>query len=137
MQMQTPFALGFGCRAGVNADAIVAAIEAMLDKAKAQVKGPLDYQLFTISTKADHAGPREAARSLGVSIGFLSVELLARFEERTTQRSSRVEALFGLGSVAESAALAGAGEDSRLLVPRLLHNGVTCALAKAAEGASV
>lgn len=135
MYVQQHFALGFGCRVGVAGHAIVAAVQVTLETAKAQISAPFDYQLFTIFTKADHAGPREAARLLGVNIGFLSVERLARHDGRTTQRSPWVEAVFGLGSVAEAAALAGAGEDSHLVVPRLLHYGVTCALARTAEGA--
>jgi cobalt-precorrin 5A hydrolase len=40
-----------------------------------------------------------------------------------------VEARFGTGSVAEAAALAGAGPRARLIAPRACENGATCAIA--------
>jgi hypothetical protein len=43
---------------------------------------------------------------------------------------------FNLPSVAEAAALAGAGPGSVLLVPRIVHDGATCAIAVSREVAA-
>ncbi len=135
-QKQQKWALGFGCQSSASAEAIVAAVFVTLAKAKANGAVPPAYQLFTLSTKAGHAASHAAAMQLGVSIGFLVPEDLRRFMDGTTHQSALVEAVVGVGSVAEAAALAGAGHGSRLLVPRTLHGGVTCALATAVEGAA-
>jgi cobalt-precorrin 5A hydrolase len=42
--------------------------------------------------------------------------------------------MFGVGSVAEAAALAGAGQGSLLLAPRIASARLTCAIARAREG---
>ena len=49
---------------------------------------------------------------------------------RCLTRSVRAEAEVGLASVAEAAALAAAGPDSRLILPRIARDGVTLALAE-------
>ena len=54
--------------------------------------------------------------------------LEARDAEIVT-RSARIEHLRGVGSLAEAAALAGAGDMSRLALPRIASRGATCALA--------
>lgn len=86
--------------------------------------------LFTIDAKRDEAGLREAARLLELPLVFLPLQaLLARRDELLTH-SPRVEALTGVGSVAEAAALVGAGPGSLLLGPRLASARATCAIAR-------
>jgi cobalt-precorrin 5A hydrolase len=41
--------------------------------------------------------------------------------------------LFGVPSIAETVALAAAGARASLIVPRIAHEGVTCALASSFE----
>jgi cobalt-precorrin 5A hydrolase len=41
-----------------------------------------------------------------------------------------VAALYGVGSVAEAAALVGAGEGARVIVPKFSGDGVSCAVAR-------
>jgi cobalamin biosynthesis protein CbiG len=48
---------------------------------------------------------------------------------RCVTRSARVEAVTGLPSLAEAAALAGAGANSRLLLARISEDGVSVAVA--------
>jgi hypothetical protein len=89
-----------------------------------------EIALFTIEAKRGEAGLHDAARLLNLPLVFLPLDrLLARKDELLT-RSPRVEALTGVGSVAEAAALVGAGAGSRLLGPRLASVGVTCAIAR-------
>lgn len=134
MQKQSLWAIGFGCRTLASTEAIIAAVLATLAKAKSEGASPCAYQLFTLASKAQHAPSHEAAQRLGVALRFLKPEEMRPFMEGTTYNSARVEALVGIGSVAEAAALAGAGCGSRLLVPRMVHEGVSAALAAAGEG---
>jgi cobalt-precorrin 5A hydrolase len=66
-----------------------------------------------------------------ISVGW-SRELEAA-GPRTITHSPRVRALTGVPSVAEAAALALAGPAARLIVPRIVLDQVTCALAKTGD----
>jgi len=90
----------------------------------------VEISLFTIDSKRGEAGFHEAARLLNMPLVFLPLAtLLARKDELLT-RSPRVDALTGVGSVAEAAALAGAGPKSLLLGPRITSAHATCAMAR-------
>lgn len=117
-------AIGIGCRRGCPADTIVALVR---DVAGRDLSG---VALFTIAAKRDEPGMHEAAAVLGLPLSFLPVEELVRVQERIMTRSARVEALIGVPSVAEAAALAGAGPDAVLAGPRLARDGATCAIAE-------
>ena len=117
-------AIGIGCRSGVAADAIVALVRDTLARAALQLGGAM---LCTIDAKADEAGLRLAAAKLDIRVVYLSQKALAAIE--TPTRSQASLARFGTGSVAESAALAGAGPDATLIVQRVARDGVTCAVA--------
>jgi hypothetical protein len=86
--------------------------------------------IFTIESKKDEAGLCEAALLLGTRIVFLPLDALVARRGDVFTRSLRVEALLGVGSVAEAAALAGAGAGSVLLGPRVAGARVTCAIAR-------
>ena len=86
-------------------------------------------RLFTIAEKQGEAGLIEAAVTLALPLVFLPHAALAAVETAVQTRSERVVALFGTPSVAEAAALAGAGPGARLLVPRLASASATCAVA--------
>jgi cobalt-precorrin 5A hydrolase len=60
---------------------------------------------------------------------FLPQEALEAVADKAQTRSPRVEALFGVPSVAETAALAGAGPGAVLILPRIARDDVTCAIA--------
>jgi len=126
-------AIGIGCRIGCPAEDIVALVRACLIGENRKPIG-----LFTVTEKAGEAGLIEAAEMLGLSLTFLDPAQLAEAAPRALTRSARVEALYGLPSIAETAALAGAdlagaGLDARLLGPRIAQGGVTCALAATAN----
>ncbi|WP_424813226.1 cobalamin biosynthesis protein [Roseococcus sp. YIM B11640] len=115
---------GIGCRRGATAAEVLEAVDAAL-AASGLGRGALE-RLATIPHKAGEPGIVEAARCLG--IGLAIVEDAAGFPGPTESRCSR--ATTGLGSVAESAALAsGRG---RLLAPRSSTSRATCALAEIA-----
>jgi cobalt-precorrin 5A hydrolase len=118
-------ALGLGCRPGVAASAIVAAVEAALAE-----RPPMPAVLATLAGRQGEAGVAEAAARLGLPLVFLPEAALAAVAPRAITRSERVVALFGVPSIAETAALAAAGPDATLVMPRRIIGAVTIAVAE-------
>lgn len=120
-------AIGIGCRLNCSAAAIAGLVEA----AVAKVPGGAwaEKTLFTIAHKRGQACLAEAALMLGAKLHFLPVDALQAVMPRVQTRSERAKSLFGVASVAEAAALAGAGPQARLTVLRMAAHGVTCAIA--------
>ena len=121
-------AIGVGCRKGCSADAIEALILQALDRApSAPALG-----LFTLVDKRDEPSLTEVAGRLGLKLVLLDRDALREREADVRARSPLAESLFGVPSVAEAAALVGAGPGSILVVPRIAEGGATCAVAEAA-----
>jgi cobalt-precorrin 5A hydrolase len=100
-----------------------------LQAALALAGGPVNA-VATVDSKA--TGLAELARLVGVPLISVTPEALAAHPR---PGSSRVRALYGTGSVAESAALAAAGPGARLVVGRVTSpDGL--AVAAIAEGQS-
>ncbi len=119
-------AVGLGCRVGVDG----AAIAALVRQALAELRTPEgDLRLFTLAEKGEEPGLVEAARLLAAPLTPLPLEAMQAEAGRVLSRSAAVMARFGVPSVAEAAALAGAGAGGRLLGPRLAEGGATCAVA--------
>jgi cobalt-precorrin 5A hydrolase len=122
---------GVGCRKGVPAADIKAAIVAACGKA-----GVATSKLRLIATSAAKGGEPgvvAAASAMGVPLVVIPPADLATAGMRATTRSERVIALVGVASVAEAAALAAAGPAARLIAPRIAVGPATCALAVSAE----
>ncbi len=114
--------LGFRAAAGLDSlrDALMAA------------GGPSGVAaLATVADKAGAAPLCALARELNVPVCAIPPEALAEVETPTW--SARVAARFGTGSLAEAAALAGAGPGARLLSARAV-SGDGMATAAIAEG---
>jgi cobalt-precorrin 5A hydrolase len=124
-------AIGIGCKSGVSAEAVIALVE----KACGQIDG-LATALYTTEEKRAEPALGEAARRLDLPLVHLSRTALKAMAPHAVTQSPRVLALFGVPSVAETAALAGAGPGSRLVLPRIAAGGVTCAIALCAAAAS-
>jgi cobalt-precorrin 5A hydrolase len=118
---------GIGCRAGIDAAQIEAAIAAALATAGA---GATLNLMAAPAAKANETGIVEAAYARGVAIRWISQHELEDADSGTVTRSARAMAAMNVHSVAEAAALAGAGPGARLLGPRTVVGPVTCALAK-------
>lgn len=73
---------------------------------------------------------QDAARLLAVPLTTISEAELAAAGSRCVTRSLAAEARAGVGSVAEAAALAGAGPTARLALPRIASAHATCALSE-------
>ncbi len=121
-------AIGLGCRRGVSGDVIASLVR----EALARVERQGAAALFTIDAKRAEAGLAQAAQALAMPLHFLPQEALETVAEQAQTRSGRVEALFGVPSVAETAALAGAGPGAVLILPRITRDNATCAIARAA-----
>jgi cobalamin biosynthesis protein CbiG len=126
--MPPRFAIGVGARRGVDAHELATLVAHVASQAGVAARG---VPLYTIEGKETDDGLRAAARLLETELVFLPLAaLLARKHDALT-RSPRVEALLGVGGVAETAALAGAGSGSILLAPRVATPRLTCAIARA------
>jgi cobalt-precorrin 5A hydrolase len=123
--MTGQMAIGIGCRKGCSAASIEALVRQALDRTSTAER----CALFTIADKSGEPGMAEAAERLGLSLVFLSREILREQVPLIQTRSTTTETLFGVPAVAEAAALAGAGPGSVLLVPRIANAGATCAIA--------
>jgi cobalt-precorrin 5A hydrolase len=119
-------AIGIGCKKGCSTETIVALVVRAM--AAASCAGA-SASLFTHESKKSEAGLAAAAKALGLPLVFLEAEVLRQASLRAATSSQRVMALFGLPSIAETAALAGAGPSSVLLVARMSEGGASCAIA--------
>jgi cobalt-precorrin 5A hydrolase len=118
---------GIGCRVNAPAADVLAAIEAALEAAGLDAEA-LGF-IATAAEKGGEPGIVQAAATLGRPVVLIPPAELRAAGKRTVTHSERVVALFDVPSVAEAAALAAAGPDGILLVPRRVAGAATCALA--------
>ena len=114
---------GFGFRAGATAESLADALE----------RAGAGNRVFALATAADKARAApfvSFAAALDLAIHPIDAVTLAGQE--TATRSAASLAARGAGSVAEAAALAGAGSGARLIAPRVVSGDgmATCALAE-------
>lgn len=124
---------GIGCRRGARAGDIVALVRRALAAAEAG-----DTALVALATprfKAGETGIADAAAMLGVTLALVDEAALRAVQPRCATKSPHAEEAIGVASVAEGAALAAAGGNAVLLLPRIAGDGVTCALARRPEAA--
>lgn len=124
--MTARLAIGVGCRKGCPAEAIRALVAEVRDAAGAACPACL----VSIADKSDEPGLAAAAAALGLDLRFLPRDALRAALPGVLTRSAAAEARFGVASVAEAAALAGAGPGARLVVPRVARDGATAAAAR-------
>jgi cobalt-precorrin 5A hydrolase len=128
-------AAGIGCRRGCSADDVLAALERALSAAE---RAPDEvHALFVPDSKRAEPGLVAAAARLDKPLLALTTETLQLQAGATLTSSTHALRHFGVGSVAEAAALAGAchvgAGPARLLGPRCVAGGATCALAFASR----
>lgn len=127
---KTAVAIGIGCKRGCSSEAIVALVERAI-AAVACAGAPAT--LFTHEVKRSEAGLASAAKALGLPLVFLEAGVLRQASLGAVTNSPRVMRMFGLPSIAEAAALAGAGPSSVLLLARVSDGGASCAIADKRE----
>lgn len=123
-------AVGVGSSRGAPTAELIALIEATLDDAGLSPRAIAG--LFSLDLKIDEPAMHEAARHFGVPFRVFTAERLASEQHRLASPSDEVERAVGLKGVAEAAALAAAGPDGALIVPKHRSATATCAIARAA-----
>lgn len=119
-------ACGIGCRRGTPAEDIEAAIGAARKELRC------DEAIAVIATeesKAEEPGLREAARRFGIPLITYSARELDGVSGAVLTISQAALAHKGVPSVAEAAAILAAGDNARLLGPRVANPTTTCAFA--------
>jgi cobalt-precorrin 5A hydrolase len=120
--------VGVGCRKGVSAATVTAAIE--IACARAGVAKDRIDSIATAAAKEHERGIADAAAAFGVPLILVSAADLHAAGARAVTHSMRVMELIGVPSVAEAAALAAGGPTASLLAARITVGPVTCALAE-------
>jgi cobalt-precorrin 5A hydrolase len=130
---QAMIVAGVGCRKGVQPAEVKAVILAALEQAGIAIS---ELRLIaTIDTKSREKGIEVAASVMRVPLVLVTPADLVAVSTRVATRSERVEALVGVPSVSEAAALAAGGPSARLIAPRIVAGPATCALAQTADAA--
>jgi cobalt-precorrin 5A hydrolase len=114
---------------GFRRDCPAADILAVIREASERVGRPIDA-LAVPEFKADEGGVQDAAKSLALPLLRIDRAALRRAQGRCLTRSDYSRQATGFASVAEACALAGAGPDARLILPRIAGPRATCALAE-------
>lgn len=122
---------GIGCRKGVKTDQVMAAIETAL-KAYGLASTSLSA-LATTGRKQAEDAIFAAGKMLNLPVLLVDDAALRAVSLRALTNSGFSMAAAGSPSVSETAALAGAGQFSRLLGPRTVLGPVTCAIAEAGQ----
>ena len=130
--MSARYAIGVGGRKGVDALALAALVREAATSCGAETAGAT---VAALAGRANEDEFRGAAEMLGARFVLLPLETLQARAAELLTHSPRVEAMFGVGSLVEALALAGAGEGSCLLAPRLATERLACAIAEAQNGA--
>lgn len=120
--------VGIGCRRDSSAERIAGAV----GEALANAGIPFDRvdALAIPEFKADEVGIVEAAAELDLPLRLVDRSRLDAVQPLCATRSETARMATGLGAISEAAALAAAGRDAALVLPRIARGGVTCAVAQ-------
>lgn len=122
-------AIGLGARKDASEEAIINAI----NNALMIIGVPLERvdRLATVSIKRESQSMVNAAEKLGLELEFFDVDVLREFKHVDLSADSEiVKRNIGIGGVCERAALLAAGEKPRLILKKIILNGVTVAVAE-------
>jgi cobalt-precorrin 5A hydrolase len=123
-----PLVLGIGCRKGVNATQIDAAVAHALAQIPHGAKLADVREVATVDLKADEPGLREWCAANALPVRVFSRETLAA-RNWVASPSDWVRENIGLDGVCEPCALLAAPR-SKLILPKTSLNGVTVAIAE-------
>ncbi len=127
-------ALGVGCVRGCSGKALRDLVETSLAGAGFSpfaVKG-----VYSIDLKSNEAAVHDLADHLGAPARFYPPHILESLTCRLTSPSDLVFRETGTHGVSEAAALAAAGPDGELVIPKQTARGATCAAARIGSGAA-
>lgn len=124
-------ALGIGCERGCSAAEISDLARSAVAEAGLAVGAVA--AVVSVELKLAEAGIHALATELGVPARFFPASRLLAETSRLSERSTAVFRATGCWGVAEGAALAAAGRDAVLVVPKRRSRQATCAVARASE----
>jgi cobalt-precorrin 5A hydrolase len=124
---------GLGCRKGTTSAELLSALDAACLEAK--ISRESVTALATGEIKREEPGILQLAETLGLPLHIVTDDALMEAEPRTKTVSRHSLAKTSSSSLSEGAALAAAGATSEIIVPRLVWQGATCALAEAKDTA--
>lgn len=119
-------ACGIGCRRGTPAEDIEAAIGAARKVLRCDDAIAV---LATEASKTEEPGLREVARRFGIPLIAINARELESVSSSLMTISQAALVHKGMPSVAEAAAIFAAGDNARLLGPRIANPTTTCAFA--------
>lgn len=125
-EAQRRLVVGIGCRRGMSAETIFAALDEAL-AAQGRRREEI-YALATIDLKADEVGLREVAARLGVPLRIVPRSRIKTLQD-TLRDKTFAEEVTGVAAVCIPAALL-TSPHSELLAPMTAKDGVTVALAQ-------
>ncbi len=120
-------ALGIGCERDAASPALQALVTATL--ADHGINAADIDVIASLDTKTGEEALRALGTALNLPLRFFSATALLAETKRLANPSDAVFRAVGCYGVAEGAALAAAGAQSKLIVPKQNGNGVTCAIA--------
>lgn len=120
-------AIGIGANSRAEQRDFVAA----LNDARQDAGGGDVVATFEAAVFAPHV--REAARQVSLAYRAVTLDSMRARNGECLTRSEKTLSLFGVASIAEAAALAGAGPGSRLIAPRRTIGNITIAAAQSVD----
>lgn len=120
-------AIGVGCERGCTPVELIRLVQTTMAEhnlARGAIAG-----IYSLDLKADEAAMHELARWLEVPLRFFDAAALERETPRLANPSDVVFAEVGCHGVSEGAALAAAGPEGTLVVPKHKSQRATCAIA--------
>jgi cobalt-precorrin 5A hydrolase len=118
---------------GANSRAHSRDFAAALDEARQEAGGGGVVSTFEAAIFANFV--RGAAREAGLPFRPTTLDAMRERSKDCLTRSERTLSLFGVASIAEAAALVGAGEGSHIIMPRRIVGNITIAAAQSADSA--
>jgi cobalt-precorrin 5A hydrolase/precorrin-3B C17-methyltransferase len=125
------FALGVGCARNADPEELWQNVSEQL--AAANIAPEAIACVTSLDLKADERAMNDLARRLGVPFRVFTAEELEAETARLANPSDVVFDEVGCHGVSEGAALAAAGPDAELVVPKVKTANTTCAIARAPE----
>ncbi|HDQ05811.1 MAG TPA: hypothetical protein ENN36_03700 [Candidatus Bathyarchaeota archaeon] len=122
-------AVGIGSRKNVTEEDVVETLKWALKK----VNIPLERvdRLATVEIKKESPSMLNAAKTLGLNLQFISIDVLRSLRhEELSPDSELVKQKIGVGGVCERAALITAGKKAKLILKKTKAKGVTVAVAE-------
>ncbi|THK37155.1 cobalamin biosynthesis protein [Ensifer sp. MPMI2T] len=123
----TKLVLGLGCERNTAPEEVIALAERALAEAGVD-RGAVDL-IASLDARAEEPAVHAAARHFSVPMRFFDAPTLEAETARLQNPSHIVFAHTGCHGVAEGAALAGAGPDAVLIVPKIRSARATAAIA--------